>query len=107
MHYSFYALDTLSMSPQKYQYQFRTDFEDMQKIRITRYYFRHETQSKQGEIHVFKFRIKQIYFTTVFFALDTLSMSPKGISTNSGSILRICKNFEKLGIIFDMEHKRG
>ena len=66
MHYSFYALDTLFMSPQKDQYQFGTDFEDMQKIRIIRYYFRHETQSKQREIQVFKLRIKQNYSTIVF-----------------------------------------
>ena len=28
-------------------------------------------------------------------------MSPKGISTNSGPILRICKKVENLGTIFD------
>ena len=41
----FYALDTLSMSPQRYQCQFWTDFEDLQKIRKIWYYFRHETQN--------------------------------------------------------------
>ena len=65
-HYCFYALDTLSMLPQGYQYQFWTDFEDMQKIRKIWYYFRHETQSKQREIRVFKLRIKQNYSTIVF-----------------------------------------
>ena len=54
------------MLPQGYQYQFWTDFEDMQKIRKIWYYFRHETQSKQREIRVFKLRIKQNYSTIVF-----------------------------------------
>ena len=30
-------------------------------------------------------------------------MSPKGVITNSGPILRICEKFEKLGTIFDMK----
>ena len=33
------------MSPQRYQYQFWTDFEDMQKIPKIRFFFGHETQS--------------------------------------------------------------
>ena len=54
------------MSPQGYQYQFWTDFEDLQKIRKIRYSFRHENQSKQREIQVFKVQIKQKYSTIVF-----------------------------------------
>ena len=42
----------------------------------------------------------------VFFSLKCqgfFGMSPKGISTNSGPILRIYENFEKIGIIIYMK----
>ena len=38
-----------------------------------------------------------------FDALDTLFMSPKGVSSNSRTILRICKKIEELRTYFDMK----
>ena len=38
-----------------------------------------------------------------YYVLDTHSRSPKIISSNIGPILERCKNFEKLGNVFDMK----
>ena len=65
------------------------------KIRRIRYYFRHETQSKPCEIHVFKVRIIQKQSTKVFMPLIH-SLCPQSISIKYGPIMRICKKIEKL-----------
>ena len=79
----------------------------MKKNRYSVSFFRHETQPKQNEKHVFKFRIKQDYSTVCIMPKILSLCSPKGISTNSAPLLRICKNFEKLGFRFDMSLNRN
>ena len=88
------------MSPQVYQYQFWTDFEDLQKIRKIWYSFRHETQNVK---YVFLNTGSNKIIPLWFYALDTLSMSPKGISTNSGPILGLCKKNRKIKYFFGHE----
>ena len=51
---------------------------------------------------MFKFRFKQNYSTMVLIPYTHTPCPPKGISTNSGTILKICK-ISKKGIIFDMK----
>ena len=63
---------------------------------------RNNVKSKQCKIHVFKFRIKQNYSTMVF-ALDALTMSPEGVSSNSGPVLIIRKKIEKIRYYFQHE----
>ena len=53
--------------------------------------------------YVFSNRESQKFFLCGYYVFDTLSRSPKGISSNIGPILRRSKNFEKLGSIFDMK----
>ena len=38
-----------------------------------------------------------------YYVLDTLSMSPKTISSEIGPISQRCKNFEELGNVFGMK----
>ena len=70
------------------------------KILKIRYYFRHETQSKHCEIHVFKFRIKQNYSTMVLIPYIHSLCPPKGIIIKSGPNLGYVK-IRKRQIIFD------
>ena len=51
----------------------------------------------------FQIRDPTKVFHCGYYVLDTHSRSPKRISTNIGPILQRCKNFEKLGNIFDMK----
>ena len=58
---------------------------------------------QNSEIRVFKFAIPQKSSTVdVMSWIHTLG-PPKRISTNIGPILQRCKNFEKLGNVFDMK----
>ena len=54
-------------------------------------------------LRVFKFAIPQNSSTVDIMSwIHTLS-PPKGIKSNIGPILQRCKNFEKLGNVFDMK----
>ena len=53
--------------------------------------------------YVFQIRVPTKVFHCGYYVLDTLSRSPKRISSNIGPILQISKIFEKLGSIFDMK----
>ena len=58
---------------------------------------------QNSEIRVLKSVIPQKPSTVDIMSLIHSLGSPKRISSNIGPILQRCKNFEKLGIIFDMK----
>ena len=58
---------------------------------------------QQSEIRVFKFAIPQKSSTVDIMSWIHTLGPPKRTSTNIGPILQRCKNFEKLGNVFDMK----
>ena len=58
---------------------------------------------QHSEIRVFKFAIPQKSSTVDIRSWIHTLGPPKRTSTNIGPILQRCKNFEKLGIVFDMK----
>ena len=66
------------------------------------FYFRHETQPKQCEIHVSKFQIEQNYSTMFLIPYTPFYVPPKA-SLSIFNRFWDMKKFEKLGIIFDMK----
>ena len=51
----------------------------------------------------FQIRDPTKVFHCGYYVLDTLSRSPKRISSNIGPILQRCKNFDELGNVLDMK----
>ena len=51
----------------------------------------------------FQIRDPTKVFHCGYYVLDTLSRSPKRISSNIGPILQRCKSFEELGNVLDMK----
>ena len=58
---------------------------------------------QHSEIRVFKFAIPQKSSTVDIMSWIHTLGPPKTINTNIGPILQRCKNFEKLGTVFDMK----
>ena len=58
---------------------------------------------RNSEIRVFKSPIPQKFSTVDIMSLIRSLGPPKRISSNIGPILQKCKNFEKLGNVFDMK----
>ena len=58
---------------------------------------------QNSEIRVFKFAIPQKSSTADIMSWIHSLGAPKRISSNIGPILQRCKNFEKLGNVFDMK----
>ena len=58
---------------------------------------------QNSEIRVFESAIPQKSSSVEIMPLIHSLGPPKSISSNIGPILQRCKNFEKLGIIFDMK----
>ena len=58
---------------------------------------------QNSEIRLFKATIPQKYSTVDIMSWIHAVGPPKRISSNIGPILQRCKNFEKLGNVFDMK----
>ena len=58
---------------------------------------------QNSEMRIFKFAIPQKSSTVDIMSWIHTLIPPKRISINIGPILQRCKNFEKLGNVFDMK----